>query len=183
VSRARVAEQLGILERLGAPPELIRHAEVVSEVAEELLAACARLAIPIDEGWVLSGAVLHDAGKVLVPAELHGPGSLHESVGEPLLLEAGVDARIARCATTHAQWALSDVTLEELAVALADTIWKGKREPRLETAFVEAAAARTSVPFWELFPALDGELECIADAGSLRMARMLAPGKGDTLAR
>lgn len=36
------------------------------------------------------GIALHDAGKVLFPAELDRPGSQHEAAGERMLLEQGI---------------------------------------------------------------------------------------------
>ena len=62
-------------------------------------------------------------------------------------------------------------TLEELIVALADTLWKGKRNDALEKRVVEGAAARVGRPFWDVFVPLDTCFEEIAGGGSGRLAR------------
>src|SRR5262245_39908994 len=107
-----------MLAAVGAPPRLRRHAELVGEAAEVLLAGFARLNIPLDEGFVRVGVVLHDVGKVLHRSELDGPGSSHEPAGERLLLERGATADVARVCRSHAQWLDVAETLEELVVAL-----------------------------------------------------------------
>jgi hypothetical protein len=44
---------------------------------------------------------------------------------------------------THARWREEpEVTLEELLVALADSLWKGRRDHQLEQRVVDAVATR-----------------------------------------
>jgi putative nucleotidyltransferase with HDIG domain len=107
-----------LLVRLNAPPKLQRHAELVLEAAEALLAALDDSTL--DAELVRAGAMLHDAGKTVHTSELEVSGSQHEPAGEKLLLEHGVEARIARCCVTHAKWTEPGLSLEELLVALAD---------------------------------------------------------------
>jgi hypothetical protein len=115
--------------------------------------------------------VFHDAGKIQHAAELAGPGSEHEPAGQALLLSASVDAAVARCCMSHARWADMETSFEELVVALADTLWKGKRNEVLEKRVVEGAAARVGRPFWDLFVPLDTQFEDIAGGGPGRLAR------------
>ena len=165
------AEACTLLLELGAPPRLMRHAELVSEAAVALLALLAQHGVRPDAGWLLAGAALHDAGKVLHPAELAGPGAEHEPAGEALLLSHGVAPHIARCCRSHAQWASLECALEELLVALADKLWKGVRVPKLELRTIEAVAASLGRPLWDLFVALDSGFEAIAATANDRLAR------------
>jgi hypothetical protein len=141
-----------LLESLGAPPRLGAHLRLVHDVAVTLT------------GWVR--AATHDIGKILHPAELSGPGSLHEAAGYSLLLSQGIEEASARFARTHGSWDAADVTLEDLLVSLADKVWKGKRVPELE----QRVATRLGGPAWETFLALDDELERIAAGADARLA-------------
>jgi hypothetical protein len=67
-----------------------------------------------------------------------------------------------------------DSTLEELLIALADTLWKGLRRTALEEAVVDAAAARLGKDRWDLFVPLDSVFESIADDGASRLERSRA---------
>lgn len=66
-----------------------------------------------------------------------------------------------------------EVSFEELVVALADTLWKGKRNEVLEKRVVEGAAVRVGRPFWDVFVAFDTCFEDIAGEGPRRLARSL----------
>ena len=160
-----------MLLELGAPSRLVRHAELVSEAAEALLALFASHGLRLDVPLVRAGAALHDAGKLEHRGELDGPGALHEPAGELLLLAHGVSPPIARCCRSHAQWDALECSLEELLVALADKLWKGARVPALEKRVIEAAAARGQRDLWALFVPLDAGFEAIADGASERLAR------------
>lgn len=166
-----LADATTLLHELGAPPRLVRHAELVSEAAEHLLALFTRHTIPVDPAWVRAGAALHDVGKLEHPAELDRPGANHEPAGEALLLRQGIAPHIARCCRSHAQWSTLDCTLEELLVALADKLWKGVRVPALEQRVIQTAATLTRRDLWTLFVPLDTGFESIADAGPSRLAR------------
>src|SRR5262249_22621552 len=124
-----VREAYELLVRLGAPPRLLAHARLVAEAAVLLLAELQRRHVPLDADFVRVAAVLHDAGKILHPEELQDSGSEHEAAGERLLLGEGVAPALARCCLSHAQWEAMACSLEELLVALADHLWKGKAMP------------------------------------------------------
>ena len=74
-----------LLARLGAQPRLLRHVALVGEAGERLLELAGALHLPIDPALVRVGIVLHDAGKILVSAELDAPGREHEPRGQDLL--------------------------------------------------------------------------------------------------
>jgi hypothetical protein len=166
-----VREAYDLLARLGAPPRLLAHARLVAEAAELLVAELQRRHVPIDAEFVGVAAVLHDAGKILHPEELQDSGSQHEAAGARLLLGAGVAPALARCCLSHAQWEGMACSLEELLVALADHLWKGKRNAELERRVIEGIAGRTGQAFWALFVELDGCFEAIAADGTGRLLR------------
>ena len=160
-----------LLESLGAPKHLLTHLQLVGEAADELIAAYDALGIACDATLVALGVAVHDAGKILHPSELHAPGSLHEAAGESLLLAHGVQPSVARCCATHAEWQRQDLSFEERSVALADKLWKGKREPALELLVVDEAARRLGRDRWDVFPQLDAAFESIASRGDDRLRR------------
>lgn len=168
-----VATARELLVRLGAPPRLVQHTVLVGEAAELVLEALSARRIPVDADFVRLGVVFHDAGKILHPDELERPGHEHEPAGERLLLGAGVEPRVARCCVSHARWDQDEVSFEERLVALADKLWKGKREPDLEKRVVEEAAARAGCAFWDVFTDLDERFEAIAATGDERLARSI----------
>lgn len=159
------------LSSRGAHPWLVRHHELVLEAAQEIFAGLAALAIDVDRDHVLIGAALHDAGKIEHPSEMHTPGHAHEEAGERLLLASGVPPRIARACVTHAAWSEPRAELEDRLIALADKLWKGKRDATLEAALLAELTARTGRPTWEVFDVLDAVCERVADAGPERLAR------------
>jgi hypothetical protein len=166
-----MTEAYDLLKRLGAPPRLLRHVELVGEAAELLLARLAALRVPLDAEFVRAGVILHDAGKIMHPAELDGPGNRHEPDGESLLLEHGVSANLARVCRSHAQWDQMTVSLEELVVALADKLWKGVRKRNLEELAIDRVAASLGTDRWNVFLELDTLFEEIAANGSNRLER------------
>jgi hypothetical protein len=166
-----IAEAESLLHDLGAPPRLLTHVRLVGEAGDAIMTKLRSVGVAVDERFVRLGIVFHDAGKILHPEELDGPGSEHEPDGERLLVERGVEPRIARCCVTHARWSSMDVSLEELLVALADKLWKGVRHPELERRVVEGAARSLQRDFWELFVELDTAFEEIAAGGPARLER------------
>jgi hypothetical protein len=156
----------------GANPWLVRHHELVLEAAEEITRALgAELMLAFDRDHVLLGAAIHDAGKVEHPAEMHAAGHEHERAGERALLDAGFDARIARICVTHAAWDEPRAGLEDRLVALADKLWKGKRDEALERALVDEIARATEREPWEVFERFDAICERVAARGPERLAR------------
>ena len=167
------AEALALLHRFRAPPRLLRHVDLVGEAADELLEGLGKLGVPMDATLVRVGVVLHDAGKVLHPAELDAPGAAHEPAGERLLLEHGVATAVARVCRSHAQWSELPTSLDELAITLADKLWKGARHRDLEERVIDRAAAALGRDRWDVFTALDGLFEDVAASGQQRLARSL----------
>jgi hypothetical protein len=165
-----------LLRDLGATPWLVRHHELVVEAATLLCDRVASdLGVSFDRAQVLAGAALHDAGKVVHPEEMSAPGHQHERGGEQLLLARGVAPAIARFCVTHASWDAPNITIEDLLVALADKLWKGKRDDELERRVADAVARSTSAEAWAVFDALDAIFESIAADGPARLARSVAP--------
>lgn len=165
------AEAMRLLAEVGAPPRLLRHAELVGEAAEALLSGFVRLNIPVDKEFVRVGVVLHDAGKALHRHELEAPGNSHESDGERLLLEHGATADVARVCRSHAQWREVAETFEELVVALADKLWKGARVAELEELVIDRAAAAIGRDRWDIYTELDGIFETVAAGADERLFR------------
>ncbi|MDX8053338.1 HD domain-containing protein [Lentzea sp. BCCO 10_0798] len=161
-----------LLIELHASPRLVAHLRAVHDVACELVEWVERHhpSVTIDRDAVLYGAATHDIGKVLHPNELSGPGSAHEPAGHELLRERGVDERLARFARTHASWTAPGISLEELLVSLADKVWKAKRVPDLEQLVTERLARAAGQEAWEVFMALDDELDRIASGADARLA-------------
>ncbi|MFH1810680.1 MAG: HD domain-containing protein [Pseudomonadota bacterium] len=164
-------QALALATELGAPAHLVRHLELVSEVAAQLAQALRQAGVALDTALVEVGAALHDAGKIVHPGELHGPGEEHETAGERLLLERGVDPRVARCCRSHGRALELAASLEEMLVGLADNLWRGQRQPALELAIVDRAASLLGQDRWDLFPALDACFEALAADGDVRLAR------------
>lgn len=100
-------------------------------------------------------------------AELSEPGRTHEALGESLLLEAGFDEPSARFARTHGL-APDDPTLalEDLLVQAADSLWKGKRDPRLDAAIVR----HLGEPAWQQFMLWDEVAEPLTARATDRLA-------------
>jgi putative nucleotidyltransferase with HDIG domain len=143
-----------LLREQEASPRLLAHLLLVHGVAARLLEALAATwpGLPVDAGAVLLGAATHDVGKVRVPEELSGPGTTHAVLGQQILEEHGFPAEVARYARTHETWAEEpDVTPEDLLVALADYLWRGKRDAALEDTFTGWLAEAVGAAPWAVF--------------------------------
>ena len=172
MSQMRTSQAFELLVRLGATPRLVRHHELVVEAAVSLTRQLvAELGVAFDRELVLVGAALHDAGKIIHSQELDQPGHSHETAGRALLVASGVEPEVARFCVTHAAWAEQGITLEDLLVALADKLWKGKREDTLEARVLDAIATAVGRPSWEVFATLDAICERIAADGPERLGR------------
>ncbi|BCJ74671.1 phosphohydrolase [Catellatospora sp. IY07-71] len=165
-------EVVAMLSALDAPPRLAAHLRAVHDVAATLVeqVVAAYPALVCDAAEVCFGAATHDIGKVRHPAELSGPGSAHEPAGYELLRQRNVDPRLARFARDHGSTAYELLSVEDLLVVLADKVWKGKRVPELEDAFVTRLCAATGEQPWEAFLRLDGILEALAEHADARLA-------------
>lgn len=159
-----------LLERLGAPRRLVVHHTLVVEAARALLGELERYSGCFDAGLVLLGTALHDAGKILHPAEMDGPGHAHEEAGRGLLEAQGL-RELARFCVSHAAWDAPDVPLEDLLVALSDKLWKGKRVAALERRVIEQLAARAREDFWNVFMVADESFERVAAGADDRLSR------------
>ncbi|HHO51274.1 MAG TPA: HD domain-containing protein [Deltaproteobacteria bacterium] len=164
---------LELLCDLGAPRHLVLHHELVLEAAGLL---CSGLRgrfvdLDLDESLILAGAALHDAGKIRFPEELHEPGSRHEPAGRELLLDLGIPGSLAQICMDHARWRRPGIGLEALLVALADTLWKGRRSQELEGLIQRALHRRLGGDAWAIWLALDDLCEAIAAGGDRRLAR------------
>lgn len=168
-----------LCQTVNAPERLTRHLILVHHIANRLLEAVG-VEFPdlrIDNAAVSFGAATHDLGKVLHPDELTGPGRLHEQDGPPLLERHGVAPRLARFARTHGTWQSEPVELEDLLVALADKIWKGKRDDALESELTRRIATSIDADQWWVFEMLDGLLTDLADEADERLAWQSASGQ------
>lgn len=175
-SLATVEDALGLLVTLGAVPHLVQHHRLVAEAATELCDGLAAAGLArFDRQEVLVGAALHDAGKALHPAEMHGGGSEHERAGHRLLLDHGVPERLARHAWMHAAWHAQE-ELEPLLVALADKLWKGKRVADLEERAVGRLAAVSGRDVWAVWSEVDAIVEGVAASADGRLARSATGG-------
>lgn len=159
------------LRQLGAPEKLIRHVMLVGEAADLLIEKLRELPIDFDEHFVRLGVAIHDAGKIQHLTELTAQGNNHEPAGQELLLSHSVDPKLARCCLSHARWSEMTVCFEELLVALADTLWKGKRNDTLENLVIDHIANQLSSDRWSIFIELDSCFEKIASTGENRLAR------------
>ncbi|MFC4080735.1 HD domain-containing protein [Amycolatopsis samaneae] len=161
-----------LLEQLQAPPRLAAHLRAVHEVACQLTEWFQRHYpdLELDRAAVAFGAAIHDIGKVAHPGELSGPGSAHEEAGYELLLAQGVEEDLARFARTHATWAAPGVRMADLVVSLADKVWKAKRVVELEQLVTDRLAAASGRPPWEVYLALDDELDRVAAGADARLA-------------
>lgn len=166
-----VYEAYQFLQKLGATPKLLRHVKLVGEVAELLISKLYELHIQFDEDFLRLGVAFHDAGKILHPKELIAKGNSHEADGETLLITHGVEPKLARCCRSHGQWETMACSFEEICVALADTLWKGKRNPQLENLLIQLLVARCHQEYWQLFIEMDSCFEAIASEGDARLRR------------
>lgn len=162
-----------LLNVLGAPPRLVAHLTLVHGSACQITTAFAEswTELTYDRYAVHLGAAVHDVGKILFPSELSQSGHNHEWAGEELLRSLGFPADLARFTRTHAQWAENaSVQIEDLLVALADKLWRGKRDETLEATLCEHIAERTDQERWQIFAELDDIATTIAADADERLS-------------
>jgi hypothetical protein len=80
-----------------------------------------------------------------------------------------VQPEVAQICVSHASWDLPEVSFEERVVALADKLWKGRREAALELSIIDEMAARLGASRWDVFERLDTAFEEIAAGGAKRL--------------
>lgn len=147
-----------MLAKYAAPPRLVAHLTVVHDAAVALIKHLdvSWPMLEYDQERVLMGAATHDLGKAVYTNELTGPGTRHEEIGPQLLLESGFQEAYARFARTHAQWDREpSVQLEDVLVAFADTIWKGKGDEALEQVIAQQIAKQCQEETWQVYMKLD----------------------------
>lgn len=164
---------IALLRSLGASPWLVRHHELVVEAAVLICDALEEYGLRFDRNAVLVGASIHDAGKIVHPEEMSAGGDRHEVSGRELLARSGAPAAIARFCVTHAAWDGMDCTIEDALVALADKLWKGKRDEALEKYLVASIATRANRDPWEVFDRFDAICDAIAADGPERLSRSI----------
>ncbi len=162
-------EQLLVLS--DAPPRLKAHLTLVHDAAQSLTEGIRAQwpAVRFNKEAVLFGAATHDIGKVVHPEELQGPGHAHEEAGVQLLLQFGVAEDLARFARTHGQWTEQEVDIEDLLVALADKVWKGKRDDTLEQTITDLIATRSGEEVWKVWLQMDDLLSDLASFADERV--------------
>ncbi|AFY96033.1 HD domain-containing protein [Chamaesiphon minutus] len=168
-----VSDAYRFIADLGAPDRLIQHVKLVGEAADILILHFLQLDLEFDLDWIRLGVAFHDVGKILHPSELVEKGNRHEATGEQLLLSNNIDPKIARCCRSHAQWQQMECDFEELVVALADNLWKGKRNTELEERVIARVAQILNQDYWAVFAGLDDKFEQIAATGDRRLARSI----------
>lgn len=161
-----------LLYNLEAPSHLIKHSELVCEVASQLVDIFTAIGISCNKDLVEAGAVLHDCGKIIHPEELYQAGNQHEAEGKKLLLKIGIDKKVASFCISHASWHDS-CSIEELIVALSDKLWKGKREQDLEMLIITKIANILEEEYWQIFTLIDDAFEKIAAQADKRLNRSL----------
>ena len=172
---ATIEDALTLLRQLGAPPLLIQHNRLVAEAAAQLVNGLPQnLSRYVNGKNIVIGAALHDAGKILYPDEMTGPGSRHEQAGSGLLLRNGVEPELARFCATHSDWKQSGLTTDDLFVALADTLWKGKRIHELEELAIRRLAELANTGIWDIFVELDTLFQAVAEQADGRLEQSRA---------
>lgn len=157
-------EVTDLLEKYQAPVLLKRHLTLVYNTSIEICAQFAKewANLVFDKQEILFGAATHDIGKVIEINELSQKGNKHEQIGCELLLENGFPENLARFAKTHGNWEDENLEMEDLMVALADKIWKGKRVEALEERLTKEISMRTNTDYWEVYTKLDVIISKIA---------------------
>jgi hypothetical protein len=152
-----------LLGNLNVPTQLKAHLEIVHDVAKSLIQNLAKSfpGLVFDQEAILFGAATHDIGKLLHRDEIHTQGHKHLRDGDALLRLLGVPPRLSRFAASHGTWS-SAAELEDLLVALADQIWKGRREEDLALLVTEHIVRLTGKSQWHSLMELDDVLADIA---------------------
>lgn len=159
-------EYLPFLFQAGCDPGVIKHCQVVRDVAVRIAREIASAGNDVDTGLVAAGAILHDIGR----SKTHGMA--HADEGGIICRSLGIDERICHIVERHigaglqaderAEFDLPAIdripkTLEEKIVAHADNLVKGSRVINKEE-FI-ASLDRFDDQVRSRFLALAGELE------------------------
>ena len=99
------------------------------------------------------------------------PGHYHETVGAGVLLDSGFPERLARFARTHGQWQQDEgAEMEDLLVALADALWKGRRDEELEERCCHVIARQCHLDPWRVSLRFYEMTEDLAEGADERLA-------------
>jgi putative nucleotidyltransferase with HDIG domain len=160
---------IALYSRFDLSARLLAHAILVADVAYLIIEALQEQAgqLNLSAELICDAAALHDYGKLIHRKELSKAGHQHEQAGYELLRAQGVPEGLARSAQSHASADGTGLSLEELIVALADKLWKGKRSPELEMALARQIAGDAEL--WPTLIALDERWEQIADDAPQRL--------------
>ncbi|RPI63533.1 MAG: phosphohydrolase [Planctomycetaceae bacterium] len=148
---------------LNAPVRLVSHLTVVHDTACKIVQGLRKVFpnLSFDAEAVCFGAAIHDMGKCVHLEELTAPGNKHEESGQALLMANGVHPHLARFARLHGKWDREPVELEDLLTSLADHVWRGCRNEKLETMIVERISSALGIEQWKVFELLDDILNDI----------------------
>ena len=171
-------QAIELLRRLGAPTRLVVHVELVAEAGGAIISELESLGARIDKEFILCGIVLHDVGKTVHLSELAREGELHGETGRALLLREGIEPRLAAVCVSHSAWGEAK-TVEELVIACADKLWKGKRVADLEELLARRVSDELQLEFWGVFMRMDSCFEAIAGGGDERLKRSRLSGNPD----
>ncbi|MCX2779953.1 HD domain-containing protein [Microbulbifer thermotolerans] len=169
-----IEEAYQLLDSMNAPNRLKTHVRLVGEAAEILIQKCEDIGLNLDFNFIRMGVAIHDIGKIVHHQEMTGPGSNHEPEGERILLNKGVSPKLARVCLSHARWQEMECSTEELIIALADSLWKGRRAELLELEIIDRFARKLNLDRWEIFSELDLAFEDIASGGHERLERSIS---------
>lgn len=153
--------------------QLVRHLEMVHETTGLLLKGIVSFRPFSDEAQneMLSGAAIHDVGKVFYPDEVTGPGNKHEGedVFVKLVQDHGFSPLVARYCSLHSSLKQTVVNGEThlTVVALADIIWNGNRDIDLELKLADLLGHPASR--WETFEKLGNVIDKVALSGRKRL--------------
>ncbi len=164
------------MKELNSHHQLIQHLQLVWEAGELLCQKFKGIGLDLDYSLIEVGIAVHDIGKSINTNELDEKGSNHEEEGERILLNHGVSPIIARICISHGQWHRMSCSLEELIVALADKLWKGKRVEKLEHKVIERISLLLKKDQWDIFTDLDSCFENIAAGGIERLNKSVDMG-------
>ena len=114
-------------------------------------------------------AAVHDAGKSVVVQELSTPGMLHETAGAQIAEQLGVPPWISKICASHSADSPENLDMEEIAVRLADKLWKGKRDAEFEKQAIKGFSSILNLDEWRIFMELDRVFQSIADMGHERL--------------
>ena len=134
-------QALRILRQSGCPKNVIKHCEVVAELATEIGEECQKKGLNVDLELVEIGALLHDIGRSKTHSVHHAVigAKIARSVGLPeevqAIIKRHVGGGITAKEATKLGWP-KDVyvpqTLEEKIVSYADKLIEGSRRVPIE---------------------------------------------------